>query len=335
MAAEDEVQPLLEDEVQALAQSVEHGERRGVGEVAGSVGGDHVGEVEVAAARRCTLHRAQCLRACGQDAESGGQHQSLLRAAHRKVHAPFVHVELDASERADRVHEEHRGVSAAVDHLAQTGDVAGDPRRGLVVAGEDAPDFAPGVRAQGLLDAFERHSLAPSDLQHLDIEAEPLGHVDPQVGEVTEAGREQPVAGREGVGQRRFPGAGAGRRKDEDPALIRPVHLLEILEDARGQLRKLGGAVVFHGHHHGALDAVGDAGGAGDEQEVAAWNPGHRRASPFAVTPPGRARACRDRWESGRRAPPPGAAPPIRPRCCRRGAAPTRRAPWQSAPRPP
>ena len=50
-------------------------------------------------------------------------------------------------------------------------------------------------RAQGGLDSIERHAFAPVDLQDFDFESQPLGHVDPQVAEVAEAGGEQLVAG--------------------------------------------------------------------------------------------------------------------------------------------
>ena len=107
------------------------------------------------------------------------------------------------------------GCLALVQRLADARDVAGDAGRGLVVGEEHRLDLVTLVGRERLAVALDRRALAPLGVEHLDLEAEPLGHVDPEMAEHAEAGGEHLVARRERVGQRRLPGAGAARREDE------------------------------------------------------------------------------------------------------------------------
>ena len=82
--------------------------------------------------------------------------------------------------------------------------------------------------------------------------------------------------GRERVGQRGLPGAGAAGREDEGLARGGLEDLLQVLEHRRRQRREVGGAVILHRDVHGPQDPVGRVGGPGNEEKVAA---GHARTS--------------------------------------------------------
>src|SRR5579864_4593671 len=175
-------------------------------------------------------------------------------------------------------------MACGIERAAHAGDVAGGAGRGLVVTGEHALDLVALVGAQDLRVTLERHSFAPFDLQHLDLEAEALRHVDPQMRELTEAGGEDPVARRERVGERGFPRAGAGGREDEHLARAGLEDFLQVAEDARRKLRKLRGAVILHGHDHGALHAVGHVGRTRYEQEISSRHAALHHLAPIGVT---------------------------------------------------
>ena len=67
------------------------------------------------------------------NAETGRQHQALLRAADRHVDAPLVMAEVDRGQRGDRVDDQQRGMAGGVHRRADLGDAAGDAGRRLVV----------------------------------------------------------------------------------------------------------------------------------------------------------------------------------------------------------
>ena len=167
-----------------------------------------------------------------------------------------------------------------VHRLAHTGDVAGDPGGGFILAGQHGLDLVLLVRPQYLLVALERHALAPLDLDDFHVVAEPLRHVDPQVTELPEARGKHLVARRQRVGQRRLPGSGAGRREDEYLTIGGLEHLLQILEQTGREFREFGGTVVFHRDDHRSLHPVGNVRRAGDEQKITAWYTGSHRSSP-------------------------------------------------------
>src|ERR1700728_2334321 len=93
-------------------------------------------------------------------------------------------------------------------------------------------------------------------------------------------GGEHLVAGRERIGQRRFPGTGAGGWEDEYLTAGGFKDLLQIVQQARGKLRKLGGAMVFHRDHHRPLHTLGNVRRPGNEQKITAWYTGSHRSSP-------------------------------------------------------
>ena len=77
------------------------------------------------------------------------------------------------------------------------------------------------VGGEALGEALDRRALAPFDLDDFGLEAVAPAQIDPQMGELPEAGGEHLVAGRERVGDRRLPAAGAGGREEEDLAGLR------------------------------------------------------------------------------------------------------------------
>ena len=173
------------------------------------------------------------------------------------------------------------------------------------MAGEHALDPVVLVRLQYLFIAVDRDPFAPLGLQYLNVISQALRHDDPQMAELPEARREKPIAGRKGVGERRFPGAGTGRGEDEYLTRGGLEHLLQIAEQAGRQLRELGGAVILHCDHHRPLNAVGNIRGPGNEQEIAACSAGWHHTSPkgrtietlrvFAIrggSPPSRQATC-------------------------------------------
>ncbi len=74
-------------------------------------------------------------------------------------------------------------------------DVAGDAGGGLVVREEHGLDLVRLVGGERLLIPLDRRPLAPLGVEHVDPEAQPLGHVDPEMAEHAEARREDAVAG--------------------------------------------------------------------------------------------------------------------------------------------
>src|SRR5579862_3407453 len=274
MTEEDRLETLFENHIERFTQPVEHRQRWCVGEIAGGVRLDHVGEIEVAALRLGAVHRLEGLLTDAENPESRRQHQSLLRARHGEVDAPLVHAKVDAGKRAHRVDVQQRRMTRVIHQSAHSGDVAGDAGRGLVLAGEHRLDLVPLVGAQYLLIALERHPLAPLHIEYLDVITEALRHIDPQVAELPEARGQYLVARRQRVRQRRLPCPRAGGWKDEDLTTVGLEDLLQVRQYADREFGKLGGAVILHGHHHRALYPIRHVGWSGDEEKVAT---GHAR----------------------------------------------------------
>ena len=114
-----------------------------------------------------------------------------------------------------------------VHRLAHGGDVGGHARGGFVMRGENGLDLVILVGLQRLFDQLGIIAGAPLALLHDDIETLALAEIDPQMRELAEALGENLVAGRQRVGDRSFPAAGAGRREDEGVAVLGAEHLLE------------------------------------------------------------------------------------------------------------
>jgi hypothetical protein len=134
--------------------------------------------------------------------------------------------------------------------------------------GDHHLDLVALVGAQSTFDGRQRHALTPGCLDHLDVQAVALAKVDPAVAEHPEAGGQNGVAGRQRVGHRRFPAAGAGRREQEDLAVFRAEDLLHACHGRTEQPTEGGRAVVHGGHVTRLADFLGDIGGPGDEDRI-------------------------------------------------------------------
>jgi hypothetical protein len=145
-------------------------------------------------------------------------------------------------------------------------DVAGDAGGGLVVHHAHGLDAVLLVGLQALLDQVactpRRQPSACRAAEELGLQAQARGHLLPQRGEVAGLVHQHVVAGAQRVGQRRFPGAGAGGRIDDD-RLLGLEDLLDALEHLQAQRAELGAAVVDGGQAHGPQDAVGHRRGPG------------------------------------------------------------------------
>ena len=107
-----------------------------------------------------------------------------------------------------------RAASIARAHLV---DAAGAAGRGLVVHDADRLDAVRLVVGERGADRRHVGAAAPVGVDEDRLEAEPLRHLVPQRGEPAGAAHQHRVAGRQRVGQRRLPRAGAGGRDRSPP----------------------------------------------------------------------------------------------------------------------
>ena len=107
----------------------------------------------------------------GDEAEARRRHQALLRAGHRDVDAPCVHLERHAAERGHGIDHEQRRVARSLDRLADRLDVVIGARRGIDLHREDRLDLVILVLPQPRLDFGGADRAAPVALQHLDLGA--------------------------------------------------------------------------------------------------------------------------------------------------------------------
>jgi hypothetical protein len=71
------------------------------------------------------------------------------------------------------------------------------------------------VGGERLLITLDGSALTPFGIQDVDLQAEPLRHVDPQMAEHSEPGSQHLVTGRKGVGERGLPGTRPAGGKQE------------------------------------------------------------------------------------------------------------------------
>ncbi len=98
VAGDDLVQALFLDHLEGFNQTVHQRQGRGVGEVAVGVGLLHVDQVKVGALEFGVRVHGQRFGAGAQNAQTSGQHETLLRAGDRHVHAPVIKTEVDATQ---------------------------------------------------------------------------------------------------------------------------------------------------------------------------------------------------------------------------------------------
>jgi hypothetical protein len=101
-------------------------------------------------------------------------------------------------------------------------------------------------------------AVAPRALDDVHVEAEALHHVDPQVAELTVAERDDFVARRQRVRQRRLPAAGAGAGEDEGGAFLCLEEVLAVRKHVFEEGREEGVAVVLTWDGHRPPDAFVD-----------------------------------------------------------------------------
>ena len=153
----------------------------------------------------------------------------------------------------------------AVHRLAKGGDVAGNAGGGFVLAHQDGFDLVLLIGAERGQIALDGGAFAPRGFQHLDLKPQPLAHVDPQVAELAEPGREDFVARIQTVGERSLPAAGPRGGEENRGGRGGFEYRLQGAQARSSQLREDRRAVILHCNHHGARDAVGNIGGTGDE----------------------------------------------------------------------
>ena len=110
--------------------------------------------------------------------------------------------------------------------------------------------------------------MAPVARNEIDLNAPARRHLLPQRGEVAGLDHQHLVARRQRIDDRRFPGAGARRRKDDD----RPgglEDLLATLEHRLAELGELRAAMVDDRHIHGAEHAIRHRARTGNLQKMA------------------------------------------------------------------
>ena len=211
----------------------------------------------------------QRLRADRVEAEARRQHQALLRAGDRDVHAPGLVFVVHRGEGGDGVHHQQRRVAAAVDRLAHGGDAAGDAGGGFVVHYHHGLDRVAGVRAELGLDRGGVHAVPPVTGDQVHVKLQALGHRVPQGGELAGFHHHHAVPGGEGVDDRRLPRAGAAAGEDDDGA-GGCEDALHALEYGAAELAEIRTAVVDGGHVDRAEYAVRHVAGAWDLEEVPA-----------------------------------------------------------------
>ena len=126
---------------------------------------------------------------------------------------------IDASA-GHRVDDQQGGMPGAIDGLTDQRQPAGRARRGLVVHDEHRPDAVIAILAQLRLDRRRIDAARPVAGDELHVEAEPPGHLGPEPRELPVLEDQHPVSRRQRIDERRFPGAGAGRRERSRPGPV-------------------------------------------------------------------------------------------------------------------
>src|SRR5580658_6087039 len=134
-------------------------------------------------------------------------------------------------------------------------------------------DFMAPVGGKRVAIALNRSALAPLRVKHLNLELQPLAHVDPQMAELSKARGQHAVSLIEAVLQRRLPATGARRRKQDRLAGFGLEYLLQLREDGKRELGKSGRPVVLHCNHHRPLHTIGNVGWPWDKKEIATCHP--------------------------------------------------------------
>jgi hypothetical protein len=155
-----------------------------------------------------------------------------------------------------------------VHRLAHEGNLGGDAGRGFVVHHAHRLDRMLGVLLQTRLHLVSRHAAPPVGGDELDLQFQLVGHLAPQGGEVAGLDHDDPVAGRERVDERGFPGARARGGVDHH-RLLGLEDLADVAQHLQAELLELRAAMVDGRLVDRAQHAVGDVGRTGNLQEMA------------------------------------------------------------------
>ena len=279
VAREDVLEAFLVDHVDRFGEAVQQAGRRRVGEIPGRVHRQHVVPREVRALQPRCLHRLDGLGADRRERQAGRQHHALLRAGDGDVDAPLVVTEIGGGEAGNRIDHQQRRMADGVHRFAHLVDARAAAGRRLVVDDADGLDFVRLVGAQLLLDQVGVGADAPVGRNDVGIEPELGRHLHPEHRELPGLAHQDLVAGRQRVGEAGFPGAGAGRRVDDD-VRRRLEQALDAGEHAVSELLELETAMVENLPRHRREDSLRHRRRAGDLQEMAAGPPRllrHRR----------------------------------------------------------
>ena len=132
------------------------------------------------------------------------------------------------------------------------------------------------------LDLLEIGAMAPVARDEIDVELELVGDAAPQDRELAGLAHQHLVARLQRVDDRRFPGAGAGRRID-DHRLLGLEHPLHAGEHRKTDLGELRTAMIEAGHVHGPQHPVGDVGRSWNLKEMPSGVHGHLGVLPGEV----------------------------------------------------
>src|SRR6516164_5621892 len=159
-----------------------------------------------------------------------------------------------------------------VEKLAHAQHIGRDTRRRLVVRDEDGLDLVLLVRGQTLQVLIDRYALAPFDIDGVDVEAKALAEIDPQQRELAKYGGQHLVAGRQRVGDSRFPAASTRTGKNKDLAALGLEDLLQIAKERQRELRKVRRAMIFERNVHGLANTERHIRRAGDCETLESWH---------------------------------------------------------------
>ena len=182
--------------------------------------------------------------------------------------------EIGRAQARDAVDQEQGRVTGGVDRLADIPDPGGRSGRGLVVHHTDRLDLVGLVLGQALLDHFGRHTPPPIPWDQFRLQADPLGQLDPQGGELTGFHHQHFVAGRQGVDQCGFPGAGAGAGED-DHRLLGLEDRLDLGQRVLRERLEFRAAMIDGRPLDRAQYPTRHVGGSGDLQEMGSGEMGH------------------------------------------------------------
>lgn len=154
----------------------------------------------------------------------------------------------------DGVDQQQRGVAGGVDGAADFVDAEVAPVLVSLWTTQTAL-MAWALSSRRRASIWRRRAAAPVGLDQVGDDAEAAGHFLPQMGEPAGFGTSARGRRGKGVGQRGFPGAGAGGGVDDDVGL-RFEDVADLLQQLLKPLAEIGAAMVHGGVVHGAQDAV-------------------------------------------------------------------------------